>query len=67
VEHRDREYGGDVIRAWVGAVDEGVLHDEAVTSKLCGLGEAGPAGGEECCPGGQFRGLEGYAGTGNWG
>jgi hypothetical protein len=64
VEHWDGEYGGDVIRARVGVVDKGVLRDEVAMSHLCGLGEAGPVG-EECCPRGQLRGLEGYATTGN--
>jgi hypothetical protein len=53
-----------VIRARVGVVDKGVLRDEVAMSHLCGLGEAGPVG-EECCPRGQLRGLEGYATTGN--
>lgn len=49
MEHRDGEYGGDVVRARMGVVDEGVLRDEVAMSDLRGLGEAGPSGGEECC------------------
>jgi hypothetical protein len=38
-----------VIRARVGTVDESVLRDEVAMGNLRGLGEAGRAGGEECC------------------
>lgn len=43
MEHWDGEYGGDVTRARVGAVDEGVLRDEVAMSDLCCLGKAGLA------------------------
>jgi hypothetical protein len=56
VEHRDGEYGGDVTRARVGAVDEGVLRDEVVMSDLCGLGEAGPAEEKNAVQGGSSVG-----------
>jgi hypothetical protein len=56
VEHRDGEYGRDVIRARVWAVDEGVLCDEVAMSDLRSIGEAGFAGGEECYPGGSSAG-----------
>jgi hypothetical protein len=64
MEHRDGEYGGDVVRAQVGAVDGGVLHDEVAIGDLCSLGEAGPAE-EKNAVRGQLRRLEGYARTWN--
>ena len=56
VEHRDGEYGGDMIRARVGGVDEGVLRDEVariltVVIALC-------IGGMRSCSGKTKRALK---------